>query len=181
LTLSTPRTSVTKKMSFIKNLFKKKSAQPESSLETDLSKPSNNPATDTTTTAVETGTERDVSPENQKNTVVIPPPPKDNLSQHQNAGMLAGGVIADVTDQSVGLGMVDGLVAGNIISQKVNQVKKQAYWKEQAQNYQAGLPAAGVGDERVSTPVQGRDRGRSEGREERRKSRWGRRAERQKD
>jgi hypothetical protein len=168
-------------MSFIRNLLGKRSSKSGSSNETASSNAPNNAAVETPTTEVETGIIRDGSSEGQNKTVVLPTPPKNNLSQHQNVGMLAGGVIAEVSDHSAGAGMVDGLVAGNFISQKVNQVKKQAYWKEQGQNYQAGEPAAGVGDERVSPPAQGRDRGRGEGREERRKERWGRRAERKKE
>jgi hypothetical protein len=181
--LTTPKTAATENMSFIKNLFfGKKPSYSESSHETVPSAPSHDATTDTPiTVAAESEVSREGASEGGKKPVVISPPPKNNLSQHQNAGMLAGGVIGEVTEHNAGAGMVDGLVAGNIISQKANQIKKQAYWKEQAQNYKAGEPAAGVGDERVSTPAQGRDRKRSEGRDERRKARWDRRAERSKD
>jgi hypothetical protein len=75
--------------------------------------------------------------------------------------------------------MVDGLVAGNIIGQRINQAQKHSYWRQQALNYQAGQPAQGVGDPRVEPVVSGgRNRGREEAREERRRKRWDRRANR---
>lgn len=81
----------------------------------------------------------------------------------------------------VGMGMVEGQVGANMIMQTVQHAQKQLYYREQALNYRAGLPADGVGAAGglAPAPSGGRDRrSRSQRREERRKARWERRAKR---
>lgn len=110
----------------------------------------------------------------------LAPPPSNasaagTRSNLQNGGMAAGFVIGDATGNDPTMGMVEGMVAGNIISQRIQQQKNHEYWKGQEARYQAGDK-----DAAMPAPVQGgRDRSRNrEGREERRKKRWDRRAAR---
>ncbi|KAF2664582.1 hypothetical protein BT63DRAFT_93028 [Microthyrium microscopicum] len=91
----------------------------------------------------------------------------------QNTGMLVGGTTAAITDNSVGAGLVDGLVVGNLVGQQVKQAENHAYWRDRAQQYKAGDETAAMG------PVaEGARAERQAGREERRKERWGRREKR---
>lgn len=86
------------------------------------------------------------------------------------AGMLAG--IGDRGGNMVG-DMIEGQVVGNLVGQQIGQAKKHAYYREQALNYQAGLPADGA-----SVPPGTDPNSREAKRAEKRAKRWERRGHR---
>ncbi|EPS42025.1 hypothetical protein H072_4039 [Dactylellina haptotyla CBS 200.50] len=100
-------------------------------------------------------------------------PPANMVPAAQNAGMLVGGAGAVITDNSMGAGIVDGLVVGNIAGRQIQQAKNHAYWKDRQQQYLAGDETAAMGPPSRSK--------RQEKREERRKQRWEKRAARADD
>ena len=104
------------------------------------------------------------------------------MSQANNLGVMAGGAVGWATGEGVGSGMLVGQVGANMVMHDVQQVQKQLYYREQALNYRAGLPADGVGPAGGLVAPEGtgrnRSRSRSERREARRKARWERRAKR---
>jgi hypothetical protein len=104
------------------------------------------------------------------------------MVQAEHLGVMAGGAVGWATGDGVGMGMVEGQVGANMIMQRVQQGQKQLYYRDQALNYRAGLPADGVGPSGGLAPPAstGRDRSRSRSqrREERRRARWERRAKR---
>ncbi|KAK6543004.1 hypothetical protein TWF694_006935 [Orbilia ellipsospora] len=97
-------------------------------------------------------------------------PPANIVPTAQNAGMAVGGAGAVITDNSLGAGIVDGLVVGNIVGRTVQSAQNHAYWKDRQQQYLAGDETAAMGPSSRSK--------RQEKREQRRKERWARRAAR---
>jgi hypothetical protein len=101
-----------------------------------------------------------------------------------NIGMVGGAVLGSALGGSPVGGMIEGQVGATMIMQDVQHVQRQLYYREQALNYRAGLPADGVGAAGGLAPPQqqvgGRDRSRSRSqrRDERRRQRWERRAKR---
>src|SRR5271154_2101942 len=62
-----------------------------------------------------------------------------------NVGMVAGALVGEETGGNPVTGIVEGQVVGTMIAQHVNQIQRHQYWREQALNYRAGLPADGIG------------------------------------
>ena len=101
-----------------------------------------------------------------------------------NIGMIGGAILGSGLGENAVGGMIEGQVGATMIMQDVQHIQRQLYYREQALNYRAGLPADGVGAAGGLTPPQGvgggrdRSRSRSQRREERRRARWERRAKR---
>jgi hypothetical protein len=101
-----------------------------------------------------------------------------------NVGMVAGALAGEETGGNPVTGMIEGQVVGTMIAQRVNQIQRHQYWREQALNHRAGLPADGIGSGSGVLPPMPDVRdanapeSRSERREERRRSRWERQAAR---
>lgn len=115
----------------------------------------------------------------------VPPPSNasaaDTRSGLQNGGMVVGALAASSVPggtENPTMGMVEGLVAGNMLAQRIQQHKNHEYWRGQEARFQAGDK-----DAVLAAPTEGgRNRSRNrEGREERRKKRWERRANRKGD
>jgi hypothetical protein len=108
----------------------------------------------------------DVDPSN------LGPPPGHHIQQKLgNAGMQLGvaDAVLNPNGPNMGSGIVDGMVIGGIVGQRIDQSRNHAYWKEKQREYLAGNEAAVV-----NTGVPRTDR--EIRREERRRKRWSRRA-----
>jgi hypothetical protein len=155
-------------MSFITKLFHKSHPKPQSEQD------SNGTIAPSPETQPQGSSKEHYSPDNPAPSNASAANTRSNL---QNGGMAVGFIAASDspggTDPT--MGMVEGLVAGNMIAQRIQQHKKHEYWRGQEERFQAGDK-----DAVLAAPVEGgRERSRNrEGRDERRKKRWERRAKR---
>jgi hypothetical protein len=102
-----------------------------------------------------------------------PPPPHGQQMANQlgqtGMGLGMADSMINPNGPDMGTGIVDGMVGGRIIGQRIDQARSHAFWKQRQQDYLAGDETAVVNN---GVPMSDREAKRAE----RRQKRWDRRA-----